>query len=382
MKEKKWNIVIIAVFAFLILGLGLAHWLTPDATYSENENRFLQTAPTISSKVILSGKLDDEVEDYLADQFWLRDSWTALRSRVKMTLQNKDIGGVYLCEDGYYVEKFTQNDLNEKRLASNLKYLQTFFTVCEGQMTPEHITFLLVPTPGYILQDKLPAYATLFDQDAVFETVKETLPGINLPDLRETFLAARDSMQLYYHTDHHWTSAGALLAYQKWCQSMGQTAPAASDFTIESYEGFRGTLYSKVLDANAAFDTVELFRFPGDDALSVVYDNATHPSCYDLTKLAQKNMYEVFLGGNFPTVTISGGAENGRKLLVVKDSYANSFLPFAAADFESITVIDLRYYLGSMQTLLSENGITDVLVLYSTTNFLTDQNMSRLVLGG
>lgn len=381
MKKNTANWVTIVVFAVMIAVLSAAIWLTPDKSFSDNENRYLATFPALTVDNIKSGKFTDGIEDYLADQFWNRDSWTALRSETKILLQNKDIGGVYLCRDGYYIEAFTQNDLDEDRLANNLKYLQTFFAKCETQLSPERISFLLVPTPGYVLRDKLPAHAELFDQDAVFSTIQDAVSGIRFIDLREDFLAAKDTMQLYYHTDHHWTSEGALLAYQKWQEAVGQPSHSATDYTVERSEGFRGTLYSKVLDAGASYDTVSLYRFPGDDSLNVTYNNAAHTSCYDFDKLSQKNKYEVFFGGNYPTVNISGGAQNGRRLLVVKDSYANSFIPFAAQDYESITMIDLRYFLGSIEGLLTESQITDVLVLYSTNNFLTDQNMSRLALG-
>ena len=97
---KKQNIIIILVFCAVILFPGLAVWLTPDREFSENENRYLQKLPVPNADTVQSGDFGDEVEDYLSDQFWLRDRWTALRSRVKMLLGNKDIGGVYLCRDG------------------------------------------------------------------------------------------------------------------------------------------------------------------------------------------------------------------------------------------------------------------------------------------
>ena len=105
-------------------------WLTPDREFSENENRYLQKLPVPNADTVQSGDFGDEVEDYLSDQFWLRDRWTALRSRVKMLLGNKDIGGVYLCRDGYYIEKVTQNDLDEGRLRKNLQTVREFFCRC------------------------------------------------------------------------------------------------------------------------------------------------------------------------------------------------------------------------------------------------------------
>lgn len=376
---KKQNVIIIAVFGALILGLGLLVWLTPDLEYSENENRYLQTAPELSPEAVESGQFSDEVEDYLSDQFWQRDRWTAVRSRIKMLLKNKDIGGVYLCDDGYYIEKVTQNDVDEERLQKNLQTVHTFFDRCvEMGLAQQSLTFMPVPTPGYILHDKLPRYATLFDEDAVFDEMAAAMADYRLVDLRTDFTDAAKTEQLYYRTDHHWTTAGALLGYRGYRHAVGLTAPTAADYTVEVHEGFRGTLYSKVLDKNAAVDTVELYRQSGDTLYAVSYDNTLHQGCYDMEKLRQKDMYEVFFGGNWPTVTITGGAQNGRRLLVLKDSYANALLPFAAADYEAITAVDLRYYLGSLTELIQNEGITDVLVLYSTSAFMSDTKIDRL----
>ncbi len=377
---KKQNIIIIIVFSALLFGLGLLVWLSPDQEFSENENRYLQKLPELTADTVESGEFGDEVEDYLSDQFWQRDRWTAVRSRIKMLLQNKDIGGVYLCEDGYYIEKVTQNDVDEARLQKNIATVRQFFDRCaERGLSAEHLAFMLVPTPGYILKDKLPRYASLFDEDAVFDEMHRQFGG-QLVDLRADFAKVAENEQIYYRTDHHWKTAGALLGYQCYRAAMGLSAPVVADYTVEEYEGFRGTLYSKVLDKNAATDTIELYRWDGDTALTATYDNADHAGCYDTAKLEQKDMYEVFFGGNWNTVTITGGEENGRRLLVLKDSYANALLPFAAADYEKIVAVDLRYYLGSLSELMEREGITDVLVLYSTSAFISDAKIDRLAL--
>lgn len=379
---NKHHIAIIVTFAALIFGLGILPWVTPDAAFSENENRTLQQLPTVTVDSITSGAFGDDVEDYLSDQFFLRDRWTALRSKLKMLLQNKDIGGVYLAEDGYYIEKMTDADVDTERFEKNLGYLKQFFGKIEGTVPAENISFMPIPSPGYVLGDHLPAYATLFDQDAAFDKMAEAAEGFHFVDLREAFVAADEKgKQLFYRTDHHWTSLGALLAYQEYRTSVGETAPAVSDFKVEQYPGFWGTLYSKVLDPNAAVDSVDLYRIAGDDALKVSYNGGEYSSCYDMTKLQQKDMYEVFLGGNWPTVTITGGEENGRHLLVLKDSYANAWLPFAAMDYEQVTAIDLRYYLGSLREFIEQQGITDVLVLYNASGFMADQNLNRLLFG-
>ena len=163
---KKQNIIIILVFCAVILSLGAAVWLTPDREFSENENRYLQKLPVPNADTVQSGDFGDEVEDYFSDQFWLRDRWTALRSRVKMLLGNKDIGGVYLCRDGYYIEKVTQNDLDEGRLRKNLQTVREFFDRCVelGLTTHEIIrrnklTFKILCIPGYLAYVLAFAYA-------------------------------------------------------------------------------------------------------------------------------------------------------------------------------------------------------------------------------
>ena len=197
---KKQNIIIIIVFGALIFGLGLLGWLTPDQAFSENENRYLQELPKLSEDTMVNGDFGDEVEDYLSDQFWQRDSWTAARSKMKMLLRNKDIGGVYLCEDGYYIEKVTQTDVDEARLQKNLQTVKDFFTRCEEKgLAAENLTFMPVPTPGYTLRNKLPRYATLFDEDAVFDEMKLVFDD-QLVDLRTDFAKAAESEQLYYRT--------------------------------------------------------------------------------------------------------------------------------------------------------------------------------------
>lgn len=364
---------LLAIFGILV-GLALASLLTPEREFSPNENRYLQLKPSLTWTTLMDGTFTQKAEDYVADQIALRDRWMEASSLVQRAALRLEINDTWLGRDGRYFAKVTPDTFDSAQYEKNLAQVKDFFDANPDK----DCRMMMVPTPAYMLRDDLPANAPLFDAEGCFDTLLNTMGGQAI-DLRTALLP--DAANMYYRTDHHWTTAGALLGYQCYRAAAGSAVPAAADYTVERHEGFRGTLYSKVLDPDAAVDTVELYRWDGDTALTVTYDNADHAGCYDLQKLAQKDMYEVFFGGNWPMVRITGGAENGRRLLVLKDSYANALLPFAAADYEMIAAVDLRYYLGSLTELIQTEGITDVLVLYSTSAFMSEAKIDRLGLG-
>ena len=194
-------------------------------------------------------------------------------------------------------------------------------------------------------------------EDKAFGQLGDIL-GSTLLDSRETLSAVDDP---YYHTDHHWTTMGAQAAYTLWAQATGHTA-RSYELTLAT-DSFRGTLYSKVLLPDSVYDSV--YYAPEITVESVVCDGKDG-ALYDLSALEQKDKYELFLGGNYGQCVITTGTENGKHLLLVKDSFANSFVPFLTGDYETITMIDLRYYRGSMAELAAE--VDDILVLTEVTN--------------
>ena len=99
---------------------------------------------------------------------------------------------------------------------------------------------------------------------------------------------------------------------------------------------------------------------------------------FDLDALTRKDKYEIYLGGNHPVTKITSSLHNGKKLAVLKDSYAHNIVPFLANHYEEIHMIDPRYYNLDTVAYLEENGITDVLVLYSASNFASDTNLFKI----
>jgi hypothetical protein len=199
----------------------------------------------------------------------------------------------------------------------------------------------------------------------------------NFIDVRQTLLDHSDEY-IYYRTDHHWTTDGAFYAYEEWCRSTGNRCPDREKLTVNIVSGnFRGSLYSKILDADSAYDTIWTY---GDFDGAVLLDREEiRDSCYDESKLLEKDQYAYFFGGNYGEVFVDGIGEGN--LLVVKDSFANSFVPMLTQNYDTIYMVDLRYFNGDMTAYLTEHDITDVLVLYNISNFISDRNLHKLTSG-
>ncbi|MCD7709525.1 MAG: hypothetical protein LUI02_06600, partial [Clostridiales bacterium] len=149
---------------------------------------------------------------------------------------------------------------------------------------------------------------------------------------------------------------------------------------------FRGSLYSKILDAGSAYDSIWIYAPSGEgvasgDRYAVTLDGTDEGEMYDTDCLSEKDKYAFFFGGNTGEVHITGGSPGGdgeKNILVVKDSFANAFVPLIASQYDNIYMVDLRYYNGDMQEYLADHDITDVLVLYNISNFISDMYLYRL----
>lgn len=373
--KKLYHITAIVLFLAVLFGIPVCFLMQEDMEFSESENRYLAAKPAISVENILSGKFMRDTEQYINDQFPKKDFWISCKSDFMQLLGSKEIGGVYLAKDDYLIEKWLTEEFDEELLTKNTETLTSF-----AQQHPEQkISLMLVPTAGMILSDKLPKDAPMFNQKIVYDIVNTNLNGISTIDLSSLF-ASHNTKSLYYKTDHHWTTYGAFLAYSAWCEMNGQSVNQ-NEYEIEIVtEEFQGTLQSKVLGTHCAFDKIDLYKQKNGTPYRVEYNfGKTHSdTVYALERLSQKDKYQVFLGGNHPEITIKTSQRNGKHLLVIKDSFANAFIPFLLNDYETIHIIDPRYYHGNIDEYILDNNINECLFLYNTKNFCEDKNIGNL----
>lgn len=388
---KKVRIIIIIVFIGFFVLISGASLIIKDCEFSPNENRYLAETPELSWDNILSGKFQDGLEDYLRDQVCFRDGWITVKTGIQKACGDTDIGGAYVGKDGYDFEKITPEDVDEKQVDRNIKAVEDYFMTASETIDKQKLSFLLVPTSGLVMQEKLPKNARLFDQAKYIDQVQKAMKDYNFVDVRDTLMDHNEEY-IYYKTDHHWTSAGACLAYEVWSEHTGGEAET-EDGLVKNVvsDKFRGSLYSKILDADSAYDEIWTYGLQKDEAFgskdcTVTIDEKQQlDSIYDDEKLQEKDKYAYFLGGNYGQVHIqnqkAASKAKGKNLLIIKDSFANSFVPFVTQDYENIYMVDLRYYNGDMKSYLQEHNITDVLVLYNISNFISDRNLHKLTGG-
>ena len=388
---KKVRIIITIVFIGFFVLISGASLIIKDREFSPNENRYLAEVPELSWDNILSGKFQDGLEDYLRDQVCFRDGWITVKTGIQKACGDTDIGGAYVGKDGYDFEKITPEDVDEKQVDRNIKAVEDFFMTASETIDKQKLSFLLVPTSGLVMQEKLPKNARLFDQAKYIDQVQKAMKDYNFVDVRDTLMDHNEEY-FYYKTDHHWTSAGACLAYDAWSERTGGEVEKEDGLAKNVVsDKFRGSLYSKILDADSAYDEIWTYGLQKDEAFgskdcTVTIDEKQQlDSIYDDEKLQEKDKYAYFLGGNYGQVHIqnqkAASKAKGKNILIIKDSFANSFVPFVTQDYENIYMVDLRYYNGDMKAYLQEHEITDVLVLYNISNFISDRNLHKLTGG-
>ena len=379
---KKYSIFITALFCAFIFGFGIAHLILPDKDFSEQENRYLSLfkAPTLDT--LRSGRFMEDFEDYITDQFPLRDQWIQLKALSERALGKQENNGVYFGTDGQTL--FAQfNRPSEEDLEERAGYVNA---LADNLDVP--VYFSIIPDKSWVWADRLPANAPNVDSGWTNETIKSLVSQrVIYLDLYESFavdyLYEGFSDDMFYRTDHHWTTWGAYLGN------------ALLSFAIKDYstildceptlvsDSFYGTTYSSAGAGWIRPDEMYIWVPEGGEKGNITvtrYPEGTpiEGSLYDLSKLEVKDKYSMFLGGNQPLCVIQNPDAQGGKLLLIRDSYSDSLAPFLAREFQEIHLFDLRYNNMSLKQYVVDNNIDQVLVLYSVSNFSTDANLFKL----
>ncbi len=358
------NKIITSFFCLLLSISALAGLVVPDRYYSEGEKRTLTQKPKFTAADFISGKFSNELESYLTDQIPLRDDWVTIKTYMELAAGKRESGGVYICKDHYLMDKFTS--YSKKQVSANAASLANL----QKKLAAEGISMntILVPMAAQVLTDKLPAYAPTADYSAILRALTDA--GVDTVDVLSP-LSAHSGESLYYRTDHHWTSLGAYYAYCAW----RGIEPASDEWTQEVLcDNFHGTTWNKIpLPTVPAEEITAWYKHPNR---SVSYNNGQYEtgSIYERRYLDGSDQYAVFLNSNQAQTVIAGSGGSG-KLLLIKDSYGNTFSQFPAEDYAEVHVIDLRFFKDDVIEYAVENGITDALVLYGTQNFVKDTNL-------
>lgn len=367
-----------SIAALLIIVLAVGGILIPDKKFSEKENRNLAQRPSFSFTALKSGEYTSDMNSYIADQFPLRNLWIKLRAKCETTLGHYFINGVYRGNGGFLFENITVQDSKglAGRLAAVNKFAETVNTI------PSYM--MIVPTSASVMDDCLPDNTPLADQNAYLDGFYNGLSTkIHKIDVRETFKQEYSKgEQLYYRTDHHWTTDGAYEAFKYAAQELGYDASTAKFKKYPVTDKFSGTLESKS-GFNVKDDVINVFIPQGDSDVTYLVENVSSSektaSVFAPEKLKTSDKYAVFFGGNYPLLHITTMSGTGKKILVFKDSYANSFVPFLIPYYSEIFMVDPRYYTDDVYSLISENGVDQILFLYNANTFAEDSSIEDVL---
>jgi len=360
------------VFGFLVLIL--FNLLKPVNTYSELENRYLNQMPEFNIRNVLNGQYMEDIEGYVNDHFTARNFFVKFKSKVEYLIGKKENNGVYVGKDGYLIEKPHAYDAS--LIQHNIDAIYALYNT-----NRYNISVTVVPPAYEILKEELPDNVY---HDTILKLNGQLNDAFSKSDIvyvdPTELLRAHKSDYLYYRTDHHLTSNGSYVMYHALANALEYTPLLSDDFKISDVSReFMGTTYSKALkktvpDVICDFKPLETARFK----VRFPYEGTEADSMYFPAHLKEKDKYSYFLDGNHALTVIESPNKNGKNLVVFKDSYAHSIVPFLANHFETIHMIDLRYYNDDIIRYMGEHDVKDVLFLYSASTFMSDESIQKV----
>lgn len=371
---KKQSIIVSFLFLICIYFFFISSFIVEDKSFSYNENRKLEQKPVLTLDTLLSGEFTEKYEKYVTDQVLFRDDFVKFSTNIKLLMGQKEVNGIYI-SDGFLVEKFKESDIDLDLLNKNKNDVKKFVEKYNAK-------FALIPTTGGVIDGLYPKYSNNINQTEFISELYSFVGESNCIDIFSG-LKSHQNEEIYYRTDHHWTTLGAYYGYLGLSKDLGLNSVDLDKFNLSLVDAeFYGTIQSKV---NYKVNPDKIYKYTPkfDVSYSMILNEDTKTkveSLYDETKLTTKEKYAVFLGGNnaINRIKIVNGVEDKGKLLIIKDSFSHCLTPFIVNHYSEVVLVDLRYYMGGMSSILQNEDFDDILVLYNLSNFVSDRNLIRL----
>lgn len=363
-----------SMFIFGFLVIMLLHFLRPVALFSELENRYLQKMPQISIEGILDGTYMQDLESYVTDRFVFRKPLLVMKSKLEYLMGKKENNGVYICDNDYLIEK--PPVLDKTLVEQNLVAIQML-----GNTNQYQITVSVVPPAFEILKEELPNHVYCDTILQLNQMVSNAFASTGIANADATELLRKyKNDYLYFKTDSHLTANGAFVVYHELANTMGITPLRGDDFKISDVSrNFLGDTYSKAMktvppDVICDFRPLETPRFK----VRFPYEGTEADSMYFPAHLEEKDKYPYFLDGNHALAIIESPHKNGKQLMIFKDDYANSIVPFLANHYETIYLVDLAQYQDNVVRYMEEKDVQEILVLHGASTFLSQDSIQKL----
>ena len=373
MRKKLRYFIITFLFCLAIFAVPVLFFMQPEKDYSELEKRYLAEAPAFNKKGLVNGEFTEKLGSYVADHFPGRELFVGINSYYDLFSGRQGTKDYFLTGDGRLFTRPIEANLHT--LNSNLESINEFARTLSKTEADIPVSLMLVPSSGAVLLDN----HEYPDKEIISYAYDRVETGC--VDLFSAFLSGSDPSELYYRTDHHWTSEGAFQAACAYRSSLGLPCLNREDYTMQSYKPFYGSAYSSSGLWLTEPDELELW-YSGNVVQVTNETGAVNQSVFYPERLEEQDKYQVYLDGNHSLVRIENlslKSEDRRNLLVIRDSFSNSLGCFLADVYSKVILVDLRYYKLPLTDLLLED-IDEVLIEYSVDNFVHDTNLAFLSL--
>ncbi|MGN1479835.1 MAG: DHHW family protein [Acutalibacteraceae bacterium] len=399
-----------AVFAAVLVILGFVSVVDKDKTVSESENRALAKRPKLTASSVFKGEFSVDFENYYSDNFPARDSFIKLNQPLNKFLtqfkfgddgdvivevnksggdfagegvdldnttaptsggikentaavtpdEDATVKGTIILSGDRAMEIYTYSETSAKRYASIINSLAKSVPTAK-------VYSIIAPTSVEFYGTKKYRSGEHSQHDAIKNVYSMLDSSVTAVDVYSPIMEKADEY-IYFRTDHHWTARGAYYAYTAFCKAANTTAPDISSYTTHNIDGFLGSLYrqtqSSALKNNP--DYVECFELL-TQAENTVYTSSAMTDGVKTYVVAKKvsgdNKYLAFISGDQPLEKITTGVTNGKKILVIKESFGNAFVPFLCNNYQEVYVVDPRKIDMNLPEFVKNNGIDEVLAV-------------------
>ena len=398
------------LFAATLVIFGFISAVDKNKTVSKEENRKLAERPKFSFSSLFSGEYTVAYEDFYSDNFPARSFFMSCSNKINdvftrfsggsdevmISTEKKDedfVGeGVDLLgdkkqgmkENNAEVAPDSDASIRGSILLAGNRALEIYY---HNQENSKAYADILNKTAAAMPQG-VKFYSMLCPTAIEFYGTAEYRNGVHSQrdSIQKTYDMLSDSIvkvdaysnlvdsvkdYIYFRTDHHWTARGAYCGYKAFCDVSGNTATPLESFATHKLDGFLGSLYKASQQAQVLADNpdyVECFDLSVDVQNTVYPNTVMNPtdgvSTYVVAReVNDTNKYLAFIAGDQPLEKIVTSVKNGKKILVIKESYGNAFVPFLCNNYEEIYVIDPRWIDMNLPTFVAANGINEVIAV-------------------
>lgn len=354
MSDKIKNIVITVIFMLCVVGGLLINIVKKDEEISASERRKLTQFPNITFENIMNGNFMNTFNEYAVDQFILRDDFRSLKSLIEFNVFGKlDNNNLYIANDSIYKmeDKINYNEIK--------KAAEKFNSIYNKYLTGMNVYYSLIPDKVHYFSDK-GIYPSI-DYNEIKNIMNENVKNMEYIDIYDCL-----QENSYYRTDTHWKQEALEKVVEKISVEMNFSNLLKSNYTKKTIDNFYGVYYGQLaLD----IEPDEITYYTNDiieECKVYNYETQKYAEVYDLTKQDSMDKYDIFLSGATPLLRIENpNCTSGKKLIVFRDSYGSSIIPFFVEAYEEIIVVDIRYIASDMLEDYIEFSGQDVLFLYS-----------------